>query len=206
MTNLPITGDFMITATYGQKGKHWANGHQGIDFVAPDRRVFATCTGTVRLVAYDPGGWGNYISIGDDEGRRHIFCHLSEVYVKKGQKVSRTTVIGKMGSTGNSTGVHLHFQLQNGETVIDPTDYLGIPNKSGEYESKDFEIDGGEIMTANDYNDRKKIPSWAFDAVDEAAKDGIMFGDDRGNFRPNDPITRAEFAVCYQRMKGKFKK
>lgn len=205
---MPVTGQFTITATYGQKGAYWKNGHQGIDFVSADKNIYATCDGIVRVVGYDASGWGQYVSIGDDAGRRHIFCHLvkGSVKVKKGERVSRATVIGTMGATGNVSGLHLHYQLQNGETVIDPTPYLGIPNKKGAYNSKDFEIDGGKPMTANDYKDKKDIPAWAFDAVNEATKDGIMLGDDKGNFRPNEPITRAEFAVCYQRMKGKFKK
>ncbi len=200
MTNLPITGDFMITATYGQKGKNWANGHQGIDFVAPDHRIFATCTGTVRLVAYDEGGWGNYISIGDDAGRRHIFCHLAEVYVKQGQKVDRTTVIGKMGSTGNSTGTHLHYQLQQGTVVIDPTLWLGVPNKAGEYDSADFQI---EEMNKVAFKDFDKVPKWAKEEkiVEKAVTAGIVEGDANGNLRPNDTPTRIEVLAMIVRAK-----
>ena len=200
MTNLPITGAFMITATYGQKGTHWAKGHQGIDFVAPDRRIFATCTGTVRLVAYDANGWGNYISIGDEAGRRHIFCHLAEVYVQKGQKVDRTTVIGKMGTTGNSTGTHLHYQLQNGTTVIDPTDYLGIPNRIGEYESEDFQIREVNQM----FKDINDVPQWAKDEkiVEKAVAAGIVKGDANGKLRPNDKPTRIEVLAMIVRAKG----
>lgn len=208
MSNLPMKGVFQITATYGQVGSYWVNGHKGIDFVSNDTNIYSTCDGVVRKVAYDEKGWGQYVSIGDNEGRRHIFCHLvkGSVKVKEGQRVEKSTIIGMMGATGNVTGPHLHFQLQQGETVIDPTPYLGVPNKKGTYNSVDFEYDGGFRMRASDYRDSKKIPEWAFNAVDEATKDGIMMGDQNGNFKPNEPITRAEFAVCYQRMKGKFKK
>lgn len=201
MTNLPVTGDFTITAVYGQKGSHWANGHQGIDFVAADRRIFATCTGKVRRVAYDPGGWGWYVSIGDEEGRRHIFCHLKagSIEVVPGETVNRNTVIGIMGATGNVTGVHLHYQLQMGETVIDPTDWLGIPNRVGGYNSEDYQI---EEVSKMDFKDKAEIPAWAKAAVEEAAADGLMLGDGDGNFRPNDPITRAEFAVVLQRLRN----
>ncbi len=200
MTNLPITGDFMITATFGQKGKYWANGHQGIDFVAPDRRIFATCTGTVRLVAYDPNGWGNYISIGDEAGRRHILCHLEKVYVKQGQKVDRTTVIGLMGSTGNSTGTHLHYQLQNRTTVIDPTEYLGIPNRIGEYDSADFQIK----EVANMFKDYNQVPKWAKDEkiVEKAETAGIVKGDADGYLHPNDTPTKIEVLAMIVRAKG----
>lgn len=197
MTRLPVTGAFSVTAVYGQKGSYWKEGHQGIDFAADDRRVFATCDGTVRLVAYDASGWGQYVSIGDGEGRRHIFCHLvkGSVAVKAGDKVTPLTVIGRMGDTGNVTGIHLHFQLQEGEKVIDPTEYLGIPNRVGSYQSKDFEE--AEAMA---YRDENTIPAWAKDAVERVTEKGWMLGDDQGKFNPNDPVTRAELAVVLARM------
>ena len=199
MTNLPVTGPFGITAVYGQKGKYWANGHKGIDFVAEDKRIFATCDGVVRTVSYDANGWGQYVSIGDDEGRRHIFCHLvkGSVTVKKGDKVNRSTVIGTMGATGNVTGVHLHYQLQNGETVIDPCAYLGIPNKVGNYHSKDYLIKEVETM---EFKDKDTFPAWAKESIEKVKDQGLMLGDENGNFRPNDPVTRAELAVILARQ------
>ena len=200
MTNLPVTGEFIITAIYGQKGKYWADGHKGIDFVSKDKRIFATCDGVVRTVAYDAKGWGQYVSVGDSQGRRHIFCHLvkGSVNVKKGDKVTRSTVIGTMGATGNVSGVHLHYQLQNGETVINPCDYLGIPNKAGNYNSNDYQIKEASKMV---FKDEAKIPAWAKDAVKEVADKGWMLGDDKGNFNPNTPVTRAELAVVLSRIK-----
>lgn len=198
MTNLPITGPFSVTAIYGQTGPYWANGHKGIDLVSNDRRIFATCDGTVRLVAFDADGWGQYVSIDGDEGYRHIFCHLvkGSVKVKAGDRVSRLTVLGTMGATGNVTGVHIHYQLQRGNTVIDPTVYLGIPNKIGSYHSDNYHIQEKSMM----FKDQNSIPDWAKEAVENAAKKGLMVGDDQGNFRPNDPITRAEMAVILSRL------
>lgn len=198
MTRLPVTGSFSVTAVYGQQGQYWAKGHQGIDLVAQDRRVFATCYGTVRVVAYDESGWGQYLSIGDEQGRRHIFCHLvrGSVTVKPGQQVTPETVIGTMGATGNVTGVHLHYQLQQGEAVIDPAAYLGIPNRIGSYHSGDF-----EEVDEMDYKDANAIPAWAKEAVKSVTDKGLMLGDDNGNFRPNDPVTRAELAVVLSRIK-----
>lgn len=203
MTNLPVTGRFYVTATYGQEGKYWVNGHKGIDLVPDNPSIYCSCDGIVRKVAYDASGWGQYVSVGDDQGRRHIFCHLvkGSVKVKEGQRVTRSTIIGTMGATGNVSGIHLHFQLQQGEKVIDPTPYLGIPNKKGKYNSEDYSIDGGKKMTAKDYKDKSSISSWAYDAVDEAARDGLMLGDDNGKFRPKDYVTREEFAVVLQRLR-----
>lgn len=194
MTNLPITGSFKITAIYGQKGPYWKNGHQGIDFVSDNKNIYATCDGTVRVVAYDEAGWGQYVSIGDKDGRRHIFCHLVEgsVKVKKGDKVTRNTIIGTMGATGNVSGLHLHYQLQNGSTVIDPTPYLGIPNKIGSYNSDNYII---KKTTAKVFKDSAKIASWAKKDVDKVSAAGIMLGDDNGNFNPTNSVTRAEMAT-----------
>lgn len=199
MTNLPVTGTFGITAVYGQQGKYWANGHKGIDFVAVDKRVFATCDGTVRTVAYDANGWGQYVSIGDAEGRRHIFCHLvkGSVRVKAGDEVTRSTVIGTMGATGNVTGVHLHYQLQLGTLVIDPCEYLGIPNKVGGYHSDDFQLE--EVKTM-EFKDKATFPEWAAESIEKVKEYGLMLGDEKGNFRPNEPVTRAELAVILARQ------
>ena len=197
MTNLPITGPFRVTAVFGQTGRYWANGHKGIDLVADDRRIFSSCDGTVKTVAFDEGGFGRYIVVEDAQGRRHYFCHLVQgsTLVKVGQKVDRSTVLGTMGATGNVTGLHLHYELRQGTNVLNPVEWLGIPNQVGSYHSKDFEV---KEMA---YKDDAEIPAWAKAAVDQVTADGLMQGDTNGNFRPNDPITRAELAVVLARLK-----
>lgn len=197
MTRLPVTGPFRVTATYGQKGSHWATHHRGIDLVAEDPRIFCTCYGTVRTVAYDKNGWGYYVSVGDAEDQRHIFCHLQEgsITVKPGEEVTPLTVLGKMGASGNVTGPHLHYQYQDGDIVRDPTLYLGIPNKVGAYRSEDFKNPV--------FRDAAAIPPWAEEAVNAAVAAGLMLGDAEGTFRPNAPLTRAEMAVILQRLTDK---
>lgn len=194
MTNLPISGTFHITATYKQENKKlWKTYHKGLDIVANNKTIYATCDGTVRVVSYDAGGWGQYVSIGDAKGNKHIFCHLvrGSVKVKPGQKVTRTTVLGTMGATGNVTGVHLHYQINNSaDKDINPCDYLGVPNAKGLYNSNDFHID-----TVKPYSDDAKIAVWAKDSVYSLKKKGIMVGDDQGNFNPTKSITRQEMAV-----------
>ena len=198
MTNLPVSGSFYVTATFGQQGSFWAKGHQGIDLVAENRNVYATCDGVVRVVAYDANGWGQYVSVGEENGRRHIFCHLVQgsVKVKPGDRVTRTTVLGVMGASGNVTGTHLHYQLQQGEEVLDPTRWLGIPNQIGTYHSADYQLKEEDTV----FRDENLIPAWAKEAVQKAEEQGLMLGDPDGNFRPNDPITRAELAVVLSRL------
>jgi len=200
MTNLPISGEFYITAAFGETGSLWASSHRGIDFVSQNKTVYSTCEGTVRVVGYDSAGWGRYVSIGDSNQNRHIFCHLKEgsVRVSVGQKVTRETVIGVMGDTGNVTGVHLHFEMHDSENkVINPADYLGVPNKRGTYNSSDFSISEGNMKQ---YNDKDKISAWAKQAVERVTQLGIMQGDDLGNFNPKSYITREEMAVIITRL------
>ena len=208
MTNLPITGTFTITATYGQSGSYWKNGHKGIDIVSDNKNIYSTCDGTVRVIAYDEGGWGQYVSIGDDEGRKHIFCHLKKtpIRVKVGQKVNRTTLIGLMGDTGNVTGVHLHYQINDkNNNPIDPIKHLGIPNKKGTYNSKDYTIKDGDTMTFKDSN---KISSWAKDAVNNVTDLGLMSGVGNNKFDPQGTVTREQLAVVIDNAlkKGYMKK
>ena len=147
MTNLPIGGKFNITAVFKQKGKHWKTlgFHTGIDFTG-DSTIYATCDGVVDTIAYS-SSYGNYIIIKENNTNRyHYFCHLARGLVSRGTKVSRVSVIGIMGSTGNSTGKHLHYEIrkQKGNLVesnlVDPAAYCGIPNKKGTYNSSNYPI------------------------------------------------------------------
>ena len=173
MTNLPVTNTFRITATFGQQGKYWKNGHKGVDIVCDNKNVYATCDGTVRYIGFDADGWGRYVDVLDDEGNRHIFCHLSydSVKVVVGEKVNRATVLGIMGTTGNSTGVHLHYQINNPNNIpVNPCNYMGIPNEKGTYNSKDYQIKIGWIeddLGWKFYSDNGTLAvnSWVKDSV-----------------------------------------
>lgn len=211
MTNLPISGTFQVTATYGQKGKYWANGHQGIDIVCSNKNIYATCDGVVRVVAYDANGWGNYVSVGDNNGNKHIFCHLANAKVKVGQKVNRDTLIGIMGSTGNSSGVHLHYQINNAKnTSINPCNHLGIPNKVGSYNSKNYQIEGDDdYMTGEQiYNELIKYlnaqptSKCHKDASKAGIKSGAFTDGDKDGYvdNPRGFVTREQLAqVLYNK-------
>lgn len=204
MTNLPVSGSFKVTCPYKKKGNLWASGyHKGIDLVCNDRIIYSTCDGVVKTIGWDPDGWGYYVRIEEKTTKRiHIFCHLVKrsAKVAVNQKVTRKTILGTMGTTGNSTGVHLHFQIEKSNTdrtVCDPTEWMKIPNKVGSYNSKDFEIKEEKKMA---YKDENTIPAWAKSGVEYATQKGLMKGDAAGNFNPNAPITRAEVAVILERL------
>ncbi len=133
VTNLPVNGKFNVTAIFGQQGSYWANGHKGIDITAAQRTLYPICDGVVTVVGWDQNGWGRYVSIKPTgfERIRFITCHMVEnsVKVKKGDTVSRTTALGTMGTSGNSSGVHVHIEMRIDNKSVDPTPYMLIANK-----------------------------------------------------------------------------
>lgn len=133
ITNLPVNGKFNVTGIFGQKGSMWKTYHKGVDITAEDKKLYALCDGEVTYTGYDAGGWGYYVSVmpkGFDR-IRIILCHMvkGSIKVKKGDNVSRTTILGTMGTTGNSTGVHVHVEMRIDNEAVDPTPYLKIANK-----------------------------------------------------------------------------
>lgn len=143
MTNLPVTGEFKVTSFYGQQGKYWANGHKGIDFSGSyNRTVYSACDGVVEVAGWDSTGFGNYIRVRDNtnKNKKFYYGHLSKFNVKVGDVVNRNTVLGIMGNTGKSDGVHLHFEIRENGVAINPASYMGIPNVQGIYNSCNFQI------------------------------------------------------------------
>lgn len=147
-TKICFTGKFKETCEYGRKGNLWKSGyHGGTDLVGLDSdKVYSICNGTVERAGYDNGGFGNYVRIKEDGTENRIYlAHLSKIYVKVGQRVTYTTVVGLMGETGNATGKHTHVEIrefQNGVAVrkLNASNYMGIPNKVGTYDSANYQI------------------------------------------------------------------
>ncbi|HKW69720.1 MAG TPA: peptidoglycan DD-metalloendopeptidase family protein [Candidatus Dormibacteraeota bacterium] len=99
--------------------------HTGIDLVAPfGSPVYAADDGVVALVGTSSTGYGNYVVIAHSGGLDTLYGHLSTSLVHAGQTVTQGTAVGLEGSTGNSTGAHLHFELRIGQRPVDPTPYL----------------------------------------------------------------------------------
>lgn len=154
-TKICFTGKFKETCEYGRKGDLWKSGyHGGTDLVGLDSdKVYSICNGVVERAGYDSGGFGNYVRIKENNTENRIYlAHLSKIYVKVGDNVKYTTVIGIMGSTGNSIGKHTHVEIRefkNGVAVrkLNASDYMGIPNKVGEYNSANYEIESSNINT-----------------------------------------------------------
>jgi len=125
----PLEGFKYITTPYG--AKRYINGvyrgfHKGVDLAAPrGTPVLATLSGRVIFAGYLPLT-GNTVIIDHGWGLISLYAHLSEVSVKKGVLVRRGEVIGKVGSSGRSTGPHLHFGVYLNDTTFDPLEFLKL--------------------------------------------------------------------------------
>ncbi len=99
--------------------------HPGIDM--PNRNappIVASDGGTVVFSSWDPTGYGNRVDINHGNGYVTRYGHMSNIYVVSGQQVSRGETIGQMGSTGRSTGTHLHFEIHYNGIAINPLSIL----------------------------------------------------------------------------------
>ncbi|MBW7912701.1 MAG: M23 family metallopeptidase [Taibaiella sp.] len=109
--------------------------HTGIDFTAATGTpVYATGDGTIREAGYDNGGYGNNVLINHGYGYQTLYAHMKKIKVRVGDRVRRGEVIGWIGSTGKSTGPHLHYEvIKNGEK-IDPIHFFFNDLTAAEYE------------------------------------------------------------------------
>ena len=100
--------------------------HQGIDLSAPEGTpIYASRTGVVTAATFGKSA-GYYVSINHGDGFSSIYMHMTRYVVSKGQAVSAGQVIGYVGSTGVSTGPHLHFGISYNGTYVNPANYIAF--------------------------------------------------------------------------------
>jgi len=103
--------------------------HTGIDFKAPyGSRVYSTAPGTV-LAAKWKGGYGKMVEIRHANGFVTRYAHLSRMHVKAGDHVLAGDLIGNIGSTGRSTGPHLHYEVRRHDKPHNPAKFLSAGEK-----------------------------------------------------------------------------
>jgi len=125
-----------ITSRYGNRrdpiiGK--TAFHAGIDFRTPTGTpIYATASGTVTKAGRH-GGYGKLVEIQHANGLKTRYAHLSKIDVRKGQNINVGIRVGAAGSTGRSTGPHLHYEVRSGEKSTNPMTYLKAGNKLKEY-------------------------------------------------------------------------
>lgn len=153
----PFAKENRVTSLFGYRefylnGKLVKGQHYGIDEVVnnpseeSDWSVREVTGGAVRetLLGYN-GGRGNLVKVETAPGVIEIYQHLKSIAVKKGQTVRQGDVIGVAGSTGDSTGRHLHFEVQINGTPVEPSAWMGIPNKIGTYPGNN-DLDAGGTL------------------------------------------------------------
>jgi murein DD-endopeptidase MepM/ murein hydrolase activator NlpD len=115
---------YWLTSTYGYRkdpftGKRTP--HQGIDLAGPvGLKVHCTGEGTVVLAEMNRHGYGKEVVVDHGFGYTSRYAHLHDVYVRTGQKLKRGEVLGTLGSTGRSTGPHLHYEIRKNERAVNP--------------------------------------------------------------------------------------
>jgi hypothetical protein len=141
-----------ISQPYGRKNARYVKGyHTGIDIACPNGSpVRAVADGTITFAGWN-GPYGNQVrqKIG---GAEVWYNHFSRILVKKGDGVSQGTILGNEGSTGMSTGPHLHFEVRINGKDVDPMPYLGgskvVPASDGEQVISNPLDTAGDIVSA----------------------------------------------------------
>lgn len=117
----PTNGGYVSS----KMGQRWGRLHKGIDIARPSNyTIKAVDHGIVVSAGWDSGGYGNKIIIDHQNGIRTLYAHLKSINVSVGQKVEKGSSIGVMGNTGNSKGVHLHFEVYKNGKLQNPLNYL----------------------------------------------------------------------------------
>lgn len=128
----PLSGSYnVLSSLFGPRlhpVTHKPGNHSGIDIPAPSgTKIYAAKSGVVIHAAKGTGGYwsyGNYVIVSHSDGTSTLYAHMSRIGCKQGQTVKQGDVIGYVGTTGRSTGNHLHFEVRVGSTRKDPVNYF----------------------------------------------------------------------------------
>jgi murein DD-endopeptidase MepM/ murein hydrolase activator NlpD len=119
--------DYRFTSSFGVRGNPFGHGgemHPGLDMAAPiGTPIYATADGIVSR-AERAGGYGNLVQLDHGAGLQTRYGHMSQILVHSGQRVHRGDLIGLMGSTGRSTGSHLHYEVRIDGRAVNPMPFL----------------------------------------------------------------------------------
>jgi len=116
----PVSG--VLTSRFGSR---WGSTHTGIDVGAPTGTSIKAAAGGTVIFSGWKGTLGKLIVISHGNGIQTYYAHCSSLLVSSGQAVSAGQLIAKVGSTGRSTGPHLHFEIRVNGTAINPLNYIG---------------------------------------------------------------------------------
>jgi murein DD-endopeptidase MepM/ murein hydrolase activator NlpD len=126
----PVVGELPVSSEFGLRpnpfGGRSYEMHDGIDFAGPvGKPILATAEGVVVAADYN-GGYGNHVKIDHGYNYETLYAHLSAMEVKIGDRVRRGEVVGYLGSTGRSSGPHLHYSIYRNGQAVNPRHYLKL--------------------------------------------------------------------------------
>jgi murein DD-endopeptidase MepM/ murein hydrolase activator NlpD len=117
-----------FTSSFGVRSDPFGRGaamHAGIDLAGPvGTPIYATADGTVSQASWHNGGYGNLVRLDHGRGIETRYGHLSSMTVRPGERVRRGQLIGRMGSTGRSTGSHLHYEVRIDGRAVNPVPFM----------------------------------------------------------------------------------
>lgn len=122
-----VTGTFIWPVNGGYISDPFMSdrNHKGLDIAAPSGTdIYASDSGTVIEAGWNDGGYGYYVMIDHGNGYITLYAHASEVYAIKGQQVSQGDLIAAVGTTGDSTGNHCHFEVRYAGNYLNPQDFM----------------------------------------------------------------------------------
>lgn len=155
--------DVRLTSSFGTRSDPFngrARMHQGIDIPGPiGTPIYATADGIVRRAGW-ANGYGNLVEINHGNGLETRYAHLSKLVAQPNERVRRGQLIGLMGSTGRSTGSHLHYEVRIAGSAVNPMPYLEGTNyelalaEAKEHSERQVAMGGPEANRPTDNRDR----------------------------------------------------
>lgn len=127
----PVNG--LITSKFGNRTDPVNNKkgfHEGVDIRGKHGEKIRSTGAGVVVKAFKNGGYGNYVEIDHGNGYRTIFAHMQNFLVKRGEAVKRGQIIGLVGSSGRSTGPHLHYEIRLNKNPINPNKFMNLADLS----------------------------------------------------------------------------
>jgi murein DD-endopeptidase MepM/ murein hydrolase activator NlpD len=116
---------YIVSSEFGDR---WGKMHKGMDMAADvGEPVYAIAAGEVIYAGDGLRGYGNVVILRHDRKTSSLYAHNSELKVKQGDQVAQGTLIALLGSTGHSTGPHVHFEIRDGDTAVNPRTVLPKP-------------------------------------------------------------------------------
>ncbi len=115
----PLPGQCIVTSGFSRWRRHpvtrKVKPHLGLDFKAVNEDVRAVLPGTVARIGNQKNGYGRWIALRHKDGMQTRYAHLSQIFVKQGQKVAASQLLAKSGASGRVSGPHLHFEVRRAD-------------------------------------------------------------------------------------------